>query len=356
MNIGQAPGLIQLQRGPSTGDVLAGGFSQGLQALADGKMRQITQHHQQILANQQRQQQQQEINLGLQKVGFTPEQSQQLAMLPLPILEEVVKGKLREGNEQAYSQALQGILGEGQQPMGPALQQSANGLPHGINSQQATKLVELQLQKKALGEKKEKEERDFQHKIDQDLKPILTEYTKDAKNAHHVKKVASEMLNYIEKHKDEFPGQAVGWLSEKTGVHLNPKVRTYMAKANQLVTLLAHSRRGQPTNFKIKLEQAAKPSVDKPIETQEELLRGIISDADEALNIPSTIEGIRQSNNGRYPSDLGQLLLKNQINQGDEQVAKKNKQPKHEESRQLDDGSWELYDAQQKKWRKAEVY
>lgn len=136
--------IFDAPRGPF--DAFATGLGSALNQLAANKME-----------NLQRQQSLQRGASGLQALGFAPQEALSVAGLDPSIQREIVKQKLLQPGNEAYLQALQGILGgqEGQQPSAQNIPeqivggQGASSIigTKGINQQQATKLAELGMKK-----------------------------------------------------------------------------------------------------------------------------------------------------------------------------------------------------------------
>jgi len=127
---------------------------------------------------------------GLEGLGFSPEQAQNVSLLDPMVQREVVKQRVQAPQQQAFAQALSGILGE-QQPAGSLaglaseeqqmLPQVATPetklspqMPTNLTAQQATQLAQVGLKKQAMGQRerlagqKMTEQREMAYKKDID--------------------------------------------------------------------------------------------------------------------------------------------------------------------------------------------
>lgn len=281
--------------GPSAGgrigEALGTGLSQGLSNLASQKFQQI-----------QQRQQQSRLSDTLKSIGV----NQEAAGLPENALNTYLKQQLQAPQQASYGQAIQQLLG------GAEGEESTNQPQIGaLNEKQAYQLGKLALQKQATQEKQ-------QTKIREELKPIIEGQREDFKYANQLKKVAQRMLSTLEKNKEKFPTGAVSYVPET--LFRDPDIRNYARDANQLVLIKAGSRKGQPTNFKVKLEQMAKVNLNQPIETQIQGLKDIINDSDEVFTKQKLFDDIRKKNKGNYPRDLGELLSQQETDK-EEQIS-----------------------------------
>jgi len=158
--------------------------------------------------------------------------------------------------------------------------------------------------KESLAQKKELAE-------DAAIAPFLRGQAEDFNSAQRIYNKASGMLKILKENKKDWPG----WLESKKPIdwHRNPAVRKYIADAGSLVSEIASSRKGQPTNFKIKLEQESKPELSQPYETQVALLEDLIQGSQKVFSIQKRINDIKKANNGRIPSDVRQKLIEEGI-------------------------------------------
>jgi len=169
--------------GKNLGDALGSGIKQALGMLAQQKL-------QNMLRTQGAP--------GLEGLGFSPEQAQNVSLLDPMVQREVVKQRMQAPQQQAFAQALSGILGE-QQPAGSLaglaseeqqmLPQVATPetklspqMPTNLTAQQATQLAQLGLKKQALEQRKEealsKMEAKKQEAVESRVKPYIEDIQK----------------------------------------------------------------------------------------------------------------------------------------------------------------------------------
>lgn len=168
----------------SAGTDFAQMLGTGLQQLANNKMQEL----QRVSAMK-----------GLEAIGFQPQEAQQLSGLDPFLQREIVKQKLAAPQQQAYAQALQGLLGgpseqqmiseqiqtpEGEvketytDSLGQTREKSPAGspkgsiIPAGLTQQQATELAKLGIQQKQLEEKLTRED---QKEIRKEVVPYIKE-------------------------------------------------------------------------------------------------------------------------------------------------------------------------------------
>lgn len=152
------------------------------------------------------------------------------------------------------------------------------------------------------------------------LKPFLDAHYKDMQAASVLKKQAQQTLQLLRKVKDKLPGNlATAKWAEYLG--RDPELRKLVADYNRLVKLSSAFGKGEGaiTNFKLKLEQAAKASLDQPFETQEEILKDLISSADDVYKTDDKITELRKKNKGILPIDATQRLI--EAKRAEEQAA-----------------------------------
>jgi len=127
--------LPRITENEQIGTALGTGLSSLLGGLAQGKIEGL-----------QRQQQ----ATGLQSIGFSPEEAQQLSGLDPALISTIAKEKIQAPSRQAFTSSLQSLLGVPQQD-----QESDEPtiVPTGLKPEQALKLTELGLKQKEAGEK-----------------------------------------------------------------------------------------------------------------------------------------------------------------------------------------------------------
>jgi hypothetical protein len=153
----------------------------------------------------------------------------------------------------------------------------------------------------------EENERTLQHQLR--LAPFIEQEAKELKAQQDAGKIAKKMLNILNKNEKKWPGVIGGNIGNLAGKELeslilrDPDVREYMSLGTALVTAIANTRKGVPTNYKTKLEQYAKADISQPIETQRRLLEGVVENTDEAEERNKFLVS-QKDKKGNYPHDL----------------------------------------------------
>ncbi len=144
----------------------------------------------------------------------------------------------------------------------------------------------------------------------QAITPFLHAEALDYKAQKKVTHLANQMLANIEKNKKKWPGAIVGNLpAQAQSLFIrDPNVRKYIADANSLVTQLAGTRKGAPSNFKLKLEALSKADLGMPVETQEEILKSLINQGKESDIRQKYINSLK-TESGIYPGDLERKVI-----------------------------------------------
>lgn len=156
------------------------------------------------------------------------------------------------------------------------------------------------------GDKYAAKQREQEFKEQSSLRPLLTKEITDIRAQQGSRKIAKEMLDNLRKNKNKWPGFFQGMASKAAGewVLRDPDIRKYVADATKLVSAEANTRRGQPTNFKLKLEALSKADLSMPYETQEALLESIVNKGDEAEMRLRFINNLKDKE-GSLPLDIG---------------------------------------------------
>jgi len=282
--------------GGSLGSSLGGGLGQGLQTLAQNKMGEMHRSK-----NKQM----------LQKALNVDENTAELL------------SQLQESNPSGFNNIL-GMLGGGsnpQQQMGG--QQIGQGLEQGNQQQMQGDQQQMQGNQQQMQQGNQEPQQQFNRIMPQKetakedvrkeiadqarIEPFLKGQYEDFNMSKKLNAKAKSMLEILKKNKSTWPGAITGRLPET--FHRNADVRKYIADGGTLVTLLANSRKGQPTNAKIRFEQLSKPNLDQPWATQKALLEDIIKDTNLVFDTNKNIEKIRRENGGKFPADIRQRIL-----------------------------------------------
>jgi hypothetical protein len=141
------------------------------------------------------------------------------------------------------------------------------------------------------------------------LRTFVNAEESDNKNMKLVGRYAKKMKKILEEHGNEFPGLFVANLDESTlnKFLANPYVREYMDLSKKLAATMVYAKRGQPTNYKLQLEQSSKPGVGKPLETNLNELDDIMSMVAES-NMANEYLLSQRDNKGNYPHDIADKL------------------------------------------------
>jgi hypothetical protein len=302
------------------------GISTGLQALANLKLQQMQQRHQQ-----------QQTESALQGLpGMTPEIVKAIGGLPPQLANTYLQNILNEPIEREYAKAWNNMTQQNQSsqqelptsqfaqpqnqmpseqvvgpytpynvqqtpaqttPQQPTMQQALPSVSR-LKPQQFTQLMNYVAQTKKQVSKQQK-----------DLAPIVTTQVKEYGTMSRAGRIAKEALNNLHTNSKQFPGMITGNLPEKLQQLLirNPNVRKYQADINRLVKELSSTTKGNVTSLKIRLEQLAKANVSQPIETQEALLQEVIDESDRVANTTQFMESLKNKD-GHLPDDTGSRL------------------------------------------------
>lgn len=299
--------------GGSLAGSLATGLGRGLTRIATNKANEL--HERNAYREQRNRQQQEQGELSKRLQGLDPAITPQIAdyIVTLPQAQQL--GVLQMLGQGAQPQQAQGQEQE-MEPMGTGL----GGQPAAQSAQAPSFLQAISRggggvsgfdRKEQRAEEKHQWEREKQNLAEYEkLEPFLKGQAEDFKNAKLLYKTAAEMKKNLEENKNKWPATS-GYLP--SGFFRDKDIRKYIADSNKLVLLQAGARKGQPTNFKVKLEQLTKPELSQPYETQLELLNAYLNDAQEVFGSQRQIEQIKAENNGRYPRDLSQRLIESQL-------------------------------------------
>lgn len=274
------------------------GLGEGLESLVQNKLQQIQQQ------NARRQ-----GALGLQALlGLSPEMAQQAIGAPEAVLREFTKRHMTQGGDQNYLQALNAILGGGQQPEG--------GTPiisgEGITPDRATKLADLALKERGRKEKqdlaKQKLELAQQANIDKKNAPILKSIEESGSPARRVTKLSDDLLSLLD------TGKVITGLAGRfTPAFLQTEEgQQFLSKINKLVLEQAQLGKGVPTRLRLSLEQLSKPDVWQNPKAIRKLLQDIKNDPETQKAISKDIarEQIEEEYGDKHPSNIRSIIEK----------------------------------------------
>lgn len=259
-------------------------------------------------------------------------------------LQSLAENKLKQAQQSQWSNVVNQILGGSSQQEGSQSLQ----VPPGLNEKTVLPLAQLAFKKQS----EDRKASEFEHKQDvatqEKLEPFLRGQSEDYNNAKKIYTKAKSMLGILKKNKEKWP-TVTGYLPEV--LQRDPEVRKYIADANNLVTLLSGSRKGIPTNFKIKLEQLSKPSLTQPYETQVGLLEDLLKDADRVFLTQKKISDLKKQHGGKLPRDVRQQLIEEGLESSEEEESDMTKYAG--DNVQDDQGKLYKWDVSEKRYRPA---
>lgn len=225
---------------------------------------------------------QQQLGQLAQQLQGGMEQNQEAQQLPLPGQQHNAVNRAPEGETTLQRQAR-----IGKEALNPQLQ---------ISRQRAEQ-----------GEEANKIRRENQEiKIQGQLRPIVQEYSKKYENQIMSRNLAQRMLSNLEKNREKWPGFIKG--KTPSALISDSDFKTYISDGAELVKLTAESGSGVTTDAKLELAKLTKPSLDLPIETQENILKKIIRRGDVAEGGENFIKRVTDENQGNYPKNIREQL------------------------------------------------
>ncbi len=330
--------------GSKLGTALGSGINQGLQNLAQMKMQELAKRN---------------VSRGLQSpiLNFSPDEAQMLSNLDSASLNQIIKQRLAQPQQESYAQAINALLGGNQQPMenqintGSQNQQTQQQTDlqnqlfgqqatttktpslKGLTEQQATNLAKLsaserklQLEKDKAAKKElrdmRKEERDIQKDIDTETKPFYDEITKGAKSAEQTNKKLSRMEKLINEGKLGVPiiNTVLSTFKEGAFGTFGPKINLDFLKtadAQEFEKLVADFLPevkdffpGRVTNQDLTAFFARLPELTKSKAGNLRLINSLKAANAEKLLRKQLTDQIIEQNNGRRPRNLDQLVEK----------------------------------------------
>lgn len=274
--------------GGELGTALGAGLGQGLQALAENRLKQL----------QERQQSAKTVK-GLEALGIPSQESEGLSLLPSNLLQDVVKQRLAAPQQEAYAQAIQQLMG-GQ----PIQQPGAQGAPR-LSERQYTELAKLQLQKQQA--QSGQEEKRYRH-IEKQNAPFIEEINKDARWIDEAKPVVSEMRDLLK------TGRVASGIIGAVTPEIAQSVETQ--RFNELVGKLqameasgVAGSRGA-TDALRKLVESMKPSVWKRPEVQQRNIDSVFEKINAIETNLKAYENILAENNNREVPNMRAVVAK----------------------------------------------
>lgn len=220
------------------------------------------------------------------------------------IQRELVKQKLQEPRAAALANVYQSMLEKpGEQANIPSL---AGLSAHDIETT-GRELIKERRHAELLKAKTAKEELAGELKGYESIKPFIHAEREDYKAQKQAANIAQSMLKNIDQIEKKWPSALVGSMPiEMQRVYIrDPQIRKFIADSNALVSALAGTRKGVPTNYKLKLEALSKSDLSMPPQTAREILNDVLTkfeDVKDRLKYINT----QKNENGKLPVDIEQ--------------------------------------------------
>lgn len=252
---------LQLLRTPSLNELYSKAFGTGLQNLAQSKLQQLQQ------ANQSRALQ------ALASPDLNPQMRGQLAGFLSPEMQkEYFKSELKRPGEEAYAEAM---------GLKPGLR---------ITEKQATELAKQQR-----SESKQEYEK---------AKPYIKNIRENAPLAQNLLDSLDRMQKSLESGNVQY-----GFIASKSNPSfLNEDTQNFLAAANDIVTIEADAAKGRPTDFKTRLIQGKKPSLEYAPKVNQNLIDVLRKKAQKQLNLERAYDEVSTKYGAKTPANLEQLI------------------------------------------------
>lgn len=256
---------LQILNEPGLATTLGQSLNTGLQNLANYKLQNLQQ------ANMARGIQ------GLTQQNITPDQRNQfIGILSPQMQQEYLKSELRRPNEEAYARAL---MGEDIQP-----------------GQRFTERQATELAKQQRSESKEQYEK---------AKPFI-------KNIRENAPVAKNLLTALDRMQAALDSGNVEWGLIKSKFYhpslLNEDTQNFITAGNELVTLESDLTKGRPTDFKTRLIQGKKPSLEYSPEVNQGLINVLRKKAQKQVNLEKAYDEVSTKYGAKTPANFEQLI------------------------------------------------
>lgn len=256
---------LQILNDPGLGNLFGQQLGTGLQNLAQSKLQSLQQ------ANMARGIQ------GLTQPNITPdERSHFLSMLSPQIQQEYLKQELKRPGEEAYAQAL----------MGGEVQPGQR-----FTEKQATELAKQQR-----SESKQEYEK---------AKPYIKNIRENAPLAQNLLDSLDRMQKSLDSGNVEYGLIASKFKPTAT---LNEDTQNFLAAANDIVTIEADASKGRPTDFKTRLIQGKKPSLEYAPKVNQNLIDVLRKKAQKQLNLERAYDEVSTKYGSKTPANLEQLI------------------------------------------------
>ena len=317
----------------SAGEGLGTGLSSGLQAIANMKLQQMQQRHQQQNYGQSAGKLLELLNIapdkaqafGLALGGLSPQERNQFWQNPNALAALIQQQPQQQGQLQTGINAMQQQPQEIQEPesiIGPYTPYNPNIQgPEGVTAQQTQAMPQLQQLDKAKQlteafmspkDKRAAQALELQQQKAEDrrqdkLKPFVDKIQNDAARWQVIRGKAEEALTLLDKAKNRFPGWLTGNIPESMSSWFirDPDVRRYQSLVLEMIPLLAAEGDDKRiTNMKLRLTQLAKSNVSQPVNTQASIMNGIIDQSNDKKAVNEYLLSTMDQETGNFPHNI----------------------------------------------------
>lgn len=225
-------------------------------------------------------------------LGISPEQAQGLAGLNPQVQSIALKQMLQQPQNQAFAQALSGMLG-GSTPKNEQMGQ----VPPQLNSQQALQLAQLGMQR-------ESNEIKRQQAIEKSNAPYIKEIKDQSVPAKELDQILDDTLNLLNTGKIQ-TGPLKSLIPDRLQ---NQETQAFVSNLNEIVTRKAQLGKGVPSRQRLLLEQLAKAQTWQKPEAIKYILNRLKRGTLESLVTENIADQIIQENNGMQPKGLENIV------------------------------------------------
>lgn len=317
--------MVQILRNPGFAENFGQSLGTGLKALAESKIQELHSRNAQSQSQQRLQQGGFNKDIAGFLSGYAPEQQIQI------IKQLGESGALEQlmAPQQQYQPPQQQPRGIGEQSVSPAQgyvsqqpqmsqqvqSQQQPGAP--INAAQALAIPSRKqlLERENLAVKQDRnaiarERNDIAearlYKSDNDK--VLEAHNEDFRLTQEAVNLARENLAIIDKHSGKFPNNILT-RNLPSGIWNDEDISLYDANAKRLAFLGLQAAKGNPTDAKQELQLDIKAGIDKPIATQQKLLKKLIKLGDVVFKDDLVIRDALENRHGNIPESLREKIL-----------------------------------------------
>jgi hypothetical protein len=309
--------------GAILGRAFGGGISAGLNALTQSKLQEIDRHNK---------------YKGLEALGFSKQESEDLSRLPDNLLPDIIKNRQQQQNQSQFENALygnQGSFGQYQQPdQFNNLMQQSKPQPQYQNLQQATPWGANNYQQQSpqnqgtiqQPQRTQEQRAPMLGGIPKGLTPqqynqFINHKEKQQAQANATNKKfiddlqasvgnSQRMISLVDQMDDLLKtGHVSTGLRGKLPLFAqNYETQQYLAKANELATLISDSSKGRPSAYRLKIAQTSKPNIEQQLLAQKGLQDAVKKQAEQIVQRGEIFDQILKENQGYQPPNIGSLV------------------------------------------------